>query len=76
MHETKTVYDPRAIQEARDRARWAQTSMARYERRLYGAAERITAAQAKRDQKNAKRAAVAERRGCSAPTIMRGCAKS
>ena len=56
MQETKTLYDPRAIQEARDRARWAKTSMERYERRISGAAERISAAQAKRDRKNAKRA--------------------
>jgi hypothetical protein len=60
MQETKAVYDPRAIQEARDRARGAQTSMARYERRMNGAGERISAAPAKRDRKNAKRAAVAK----------------
>jgi hypothetical protein len=58
MQETNAVYDPRAIQAARDRARWAKTSMERYERRINGAAERISAAQAKRDRKNAKRAAL------------------
>ena len=59
MQSNETIYDPRAIQDARDRARWAKTSMERHERRMNGAAERITAAQAKRDRKNAKRAGLA-----------------
>jgi hypothetical protein len=57
MNPGTTPYDPRAIQAARDRDRWARTSMARYERRVAGAPTKLAAAQAKRDRKAAKRAA-------------------
>lgn len=56
MQESRTPYDPRAIQAARDRDRWARTSMARYERRVADAPTKLSAAQAKRDRKAAKRA--------------------
>ncbi|UFW91021.1 hypothetical protein BjapCC829_21770 [Bradyrhizobium barranii] len=57
MESSKTPYDPAAIAAARDRDRWARTSMQRYERRVAAAETAIPAAQAKRDRKAAKRAA-------------------
>ncbi|MET4238581.1 hypothetical protein [Bradyrhizobium sp. RT10b] len=53
------VAGERAQKDARDRARWARTSMARYERRVADAPTKLAAAQAKRDRKAAKRAGTA-----------------
>ena len=60
MHST-TAYDPIAIAHQRRLARMAQVSMARFQRREDGKVERLARAQAKRDRRNAKRAAEAVR---------------
>jgi hypothetical protein len=60
MEQPSTIYSPRAIELQRQQARWLQTSRERFMRREEGKLDRLAAAQAKRDRKNAKRARVAQ----------------
>jgi hypothetical protein len=55
MQSDKVAYDPRAIQDARNRQRWAKTSMECYQRRTAAAPTAIPEAEAKRARKAAKR---------------------
>jgi hypothetical protein len=56
MERPITIYNPRAIEMQRRQARWLKTSQERFMRREEGKLDRLAAAQAKRDRKNAKRA--------------------